>query len=280
VPFEAHNIRMFERYTEKARRVIFFARFEASTFGSPYIETEFLLLGLLRENAALSMRFFRTQTTPTALRDEIERHRLPGQKISTAVDLPLSNECKHILAYAAEEAERLGHGYIGPEHLLLGILREGQCFAARLLHRYGVEAQVVRTDIAKTQPPGPTLRSSYTTPTMLGYFEFVLRVAYLEASIDFYTKLGFTPTGDRGPGTAVLTNGDCHLRLDQNLITEHFFSFTSGDITPAFERLHSAGIQFEQLPRTETDGSTTALLRDPDGNIISLFTPPRPVPPR
>ena len=270
---------MFERYTEKARRTIFFARYEASQFGSPYIETEFLLLGLLRENAALSMRFFRTHTTPEALRGEIERHRLPGQKISTAIDLPLSNECKHILAYAAEEAERLGHGYIGTEHLLLGILREGQCFAATLLQRHGVDAQVVRADIAKNQPPGPTLHSSYITPTTLGYFEFVLKIANLEASIDFYTKLGFTRIGDRGPGTAVLSNGNCRLRLDQNLTSEHLFSFASGDITPAVERLRSVGLQFEQGPQTEADGSTTALLRDPDGNIISLVTPPHSIPP-
>jgi predicted enzyme related to lactoylglutathione lyase len=269
---------MFERYNEKARRTIFFARYEASQFGSLEIEAEFLLLGMLREDRALSARFLPSLSTTEGLHREIERHRRPGEKISTSVDLPLSNECKRVLAHAAEESERLGHGFIGTEHLLLGILREEQSFAAKLLQRHGVDVQAVRKDIAESQPAVPTLRSS-RPPTPLGYFEFVLKVANLEASIDFYTKLGFTPAGNRGPGVAALANGNCHLRLDQNSAADHLLSFINSDIIPTVSRLEAAGIQFEQGPQTETDGSTTALLRDPDGNIISLCTPPRAVPP-
>src|SRR5436309_3205112 len=114
---------MFERYTEKARRVIFFARYEASQFGSPYIETEHLLLGLLREDKALANRFLRSPLTSIgSIRKQIEGRTTVREKVSTSVDLPLSQECKHILAYAAEEAERLSHRHIGTEHLLLGIL--------------------------------------------------------------------------------------------------------------------------------------------------------------
>jgi ATP-dependent Clp protease ATP-binding subunit ClpC len=115
---------MFERYTEKARRVIFFARYEASQFGSPYIETEHLLLGLLREDKALTNRFLRSHASVESIRKQIEAHTTIREKVSTSVDLPLSNECKRVLAYAAEEAERLGHKHIGTEHLLLGLLRE------------------------------------------------------------------------------------------------------------------------------------------------------------
>ena len=114
---------MFERYTEKARRVIFFARYEASQFGSPYIETEHLLLGLLREDKALTNRFLRSHASVESIRKQIEAHTTIREKVSTSVDLPLSNECKRVLAYAAEEAERLGHKHIGTEHLLLGLLR-------------------------------------------------------------------------------------------------------------------------------------------------------------
>src|ERR1700749_3026185 len=106
---------MFERYTEKARRVIFFARYEASQFGSPYIETEYLLLGLLREDKALTNRFMRSPSTVESIRREIEKHTTIREKISTSVDLPLSDECKRVLSYAAEEAERLGHKQIGTE---------------------------------------------------------------------------------------------------------------------------------------------------------------------
>ena len=98
---------MFERYTEKARRVIFFARYEASQFGSPYIETEHLLLGLLREDKALTNRFLRSHASVESIRKQIEGHTTIREKVSTSVDLPLSNECKRVLAYAAEEAERL-----------------------------------------------------------------------------------------------------------------------------------------------------------------------------
>src|ERR1041384_8233834 len=103
---------MFERYTEKARRVIFFSRYEASQFGSPYIETEHLLLGLLREDATIAQRFLRSACSTQSIRGNIERNALIREKISTSVDLPLSNESKRVLAYSAEEAERLGHRHI------------------------------------------------------------------------------------------------------------------------------------------------------------------------
>jgi len=138
---------MFEKFTEKARRVVFFARYEASQVGSPYIETEHLLLGLLREDKALTYRFLRTPGTPEAIRREIEQHTIIREKIHTSVDLPLSNENKRVLAYAAEEAEQLSHQHIGTEHLLLGLLREEKCFAAKVLRDRGVHLERVREEL-------------------------------------------------------------------------------------------------------------------------------------
>ena len=138
---------MFERYTEKARRVIFFARYEASQFGSPYIETEHLLLGLLREDKALTHRFFRSYASVELIRKQIEGHTVIREKVATSVDLPLSNEGKRVLAYAAEEAERLSHKYIGTEHLLLGLLREEKCFAAALLNERDVSLDMAREQV-------------------------------------------------------------------------------------------------------------------------------------
>ena len=80
----AREISMFERYTEKARRVIFFARYEASQFGSPYIETEHLLLGLLREDKALTNRFLRSHASVESIRKQIEAHTTIREKVSTA----------------------------------------------------------------------------------------------------------------------------------------------------------------------------------------------------
>jgi len=144
---------MFERYTEKARRTIFFGRFEASQLGSPYVETEHLLLGLLREDKALADRLFRSHAAVESIRKEIEGHRAPGEKVSTSVDLPLSHECKRVLAYGAEEAERLNHKHIDTEHLLLGLLREEKCFAAQLLGERGLTLALVRGQAQPSEPP-------------------------------------------------------------------------------------------------------------------------------
>jgi ATP-dependent Clp protease ATP-binding subunit ClpC len=141
---------MFERYTEKARRVIFFARYEASQFGSPYIETEHLLLGLLREDKALANRFLRSHAAIESIRKQIEQHTTLREKVSTSVDLPLSHECKRVLAYAAEEAERLSHKHIGTEHLLLGLLREEKCFASEILQERGLRLSQVREEISRS----------------------------------------------------------------------------------------------------------------------------------
>src|SRR5713226_9782584 len=140
---------MFDRYTEKARRVIFFARYEASQFGSPFIETEHLLLGLLREDKTLANRFLRSHATVESIRKQIEGHTTFREKVSTSVDLPLSHECKRVLAYGAEETERLSQKHIGTEHLLLGLLREEKCFAAEILHERGLRLSAIREELAR-----------------------------------------------------------------------------------------------------------------------------------
>ena len=146
---------MFERYTEKARRVIFFARYEASQFGGEVIETEHLLLGLLREDKALARRFLQGNKIET-LRPEIEQQTTIREKVSTSMDMPLSSESSRVLAYSAEEAERFNHKHIGTEHLLLGLLREEKCFGARLLNARGVTLEQVREQLSQKAHPVPT----------------------------------------------------------------------------------------------------------------------------
>ncbi len=141
---------MFERYTEKARRVIFFGRYEASQFGASAIEPEHILLGLMREDKALSSRFFpRTQLTVESIRREIEGRVIMREKISTSVELPLAPETKRILAFAHEESDRLRHRHIGTEHLLLGLLREDRSMASELLYERGLRLNSVRDEIAR-----------------------------------------------------------------------------------------------------------------------------------
>jgi len=174
---------MFERYTEKARRVIFFARYEASQFGSPYIETEHLLLGLLREDKALTNRFLRSHASIESIRKQVEGRTTIREKVSTSVDLPLSQECKRVLAYAAEEAERLSHKHIGTEHLLLGLLREDKCFAAEILHDRGLRLSTIREELSRTQSEKVSSSRNKET-SLLAEFSRNLTQAAIENQLD------------------------------------------------------------------------------------------------
>lgn len=140
---------MFERYTEKARRVIFFARYEASNFGSPYIETEHLLLGLLREDRTLANNYFNSHEAVDSVRRTIEQKTPAREKTSTSVDLPLSRDAKHVLAFAAEESQRVGHKHIHTIHLLIGLLRLEKGVATEILRERGVEISTVREELER-----------------------------------------------------------------------------------------------------------------------------------
>jgi ATP-dependent Clp protease ATP-binding subunit ClpC len=131
---------VFERYTEKARRVIFFGRYEASRYGSPFIETEHLLLGLLRENPEITQLF--SSGSEESILKQIDANTTAREHISTSVDLPLSNECKRVLAYGAEEAE---------SHLLLGLLRERGLRLDQLSVRFSelTAAEVIRRPVRR-----------------------------------------------------------------------------------------------------------------------------------
>jgi hypothetical protein len=158
---------MFERYTERARRVIFFARYEASMYGSMAIATEHLLLGLVRENKNVLAPF--VPGGESEIRQDVEKRivkkRSEGRpKVSTALDLPLSEECKNILQYAADEAEKLGHRHLGTEHLLLGILRESGCLAAQILKENNVELEAVRQKLKEGMAEGASSTEDVVPP--------------------------------------------------------------------------------------------------------------------
>jgi ATP-dependent Clp protease ATP-binding subunit ClpC len=163
--------------------VIFFARYEASQFGSPYIETEHLLLGLLREDKALANRFLRSHAALESIRKQVESQTTIREKVSTSVDLPLSHECKRVLAYAAEEAERLSHKHIGTEHLLLGLLREEKSFAAEILHERGLRLNQVREEIARSSSEKQSSSRSKES-SLLAEFSRDLTQAAIDGTLD------------------------------------------------------------------------------------------------
>src|ERR1051326_463948 len=106
---------MFERYTENARRAIFFARWEAQQTGSPYIEPIHVLLGLTHDTDSKANQLFSLSAHAENFREQLKPH--SATKHSASVDLPLSNPSKRILAYAAQEADNLASQPMGTEHL-------------------------------------------------------------------------------------------------------------------------------------------------------------------
>lgn len=160
---------MFERYTEKARRVIFFARYEASQLGSQTIEPEHILLGLTREDRLLFKGYFKSaRISINLLREMISSRIEPKEKLSTSVELPLAAGSKRALVYAHEESEELGHQHIGTKHLLLGILREGNLMVDNVLLEHGFNLDTLREEIANRVDAKATTRSTSSRHTTLG----------------------------------------------------------------------------------------------------------------
>src|SRR5688500_13582226 len=175
---------MFERYTERARRVIFFARYEASQLGSNSIETEHLLLGLIREGKGLTSRIFsKSHLSMESIRKEIEGRALYRDKVSTSVDIPLSSESKRVLGYASEEAERMLHNYIGTEHILLGLMREEKSVAAGILGEKGMRLTSVREDIVQLLNEKANVGKTKETP-LLSEFSRDLTEAAARGALD------------------------------------------------------------------------------------------------
>lgn len=146
---------MFERYTERARRVIFFARYEASQYGSRYIETEHLLLGIIRERHHTLHKLFPGQTNvESQIREEIERKSRRGERFPTSVEIPLTVECRKILQLAADVSDRLEHREINPEHLLIAILSMETCLATKILSARGLNVSRVEQHLEQERRAG------------------------------------------------------------------------------------------------------------------------------
>ena len=179
---------MFERYTEKARRVIFFARFEASNYGSHYIETEHLLLGLLREDRGLAKRFFGEGNVAVDIRAEIESRITRGERIAVSVEIPLSAESKKALNLAGESADRLGHRHVETEHLLIGILRVEGSLAAQILAARGLKPGPILEQLAKASTPKLQDRAGTSASLRLDSFLAGLKCLKSEELISFFAK--------------------------------------------------------------------------------------------
>jgi uncharacterized protein (TIGR03435 family) len=141
---------MFERYTEQARRALFFARYEAFQRGSPDIETEHLLLALFRDEQSVTARVFaRARLSLDEIRRQVDARTSQHAPLSESSEVQFSGDTKRVLHYAAQEADRLLHNHIGSEHLLLGLFREERCTGASILNGLGLRLATVRDQIVE-----------------------------------------------------------------------------------------------------------------------------------
>lgn len=134
---------MFERYTGKARRAIFFARYEASQLGATHIEPEHILLGLLREDRLLQMLFRLRTPTLEDIRNQICGNPLASEYLSGSRDMPLSQSAIKVLSLAAQESDNLKDPHIGTEHLLLALIKEKTSVASRILLDHGITVEKI-----------------------------------------------------------------------------------------------------------------------------------------
>jgi len=144
---------VFEKYSGKSRRIIFFARYGASQLGGEAIEPEHLLLAIIREDPGLlESILLQGEASCSLMRTTIEATRRDGPNIAGSIDLPLSPRSKAVLNIAANEAEVSGDERVTPKHLVLGLLLDEGSLAARLLREHGATAQSVQQALEETKP--------------------------------------------------------------------------------------------------------------------------------
>ena len=139
---------MFNRFTERARKVIILAKEEARRFNHDYIGSEHILLGLIREGEGVAAAVLQKMGLSLEnIRLEVEKLVQPGPATQIMGDIPFTPRAKKALELAAEEARALGHNYIGTEHLLLGLIREGEGVASQVLLNLGLDLERVRNEV-------------------------------------------------------------------------------------------------------------------------------------
>ena len=158
---------MYERYTTRARRTIFVARYEAAQLGATEIDTPHLLLGLIRESHHL-LRYFPSLDNIEILRNDVLAA-CPSRETNPSPEIPLSLAAKRTLIYATEESESLGHQNIGTEHLFLALLREPDSIAGKICRKHGAELGKARELMiaaeTTTAPTGRFRNADWQRPT-------------------------------------------------------------------------------------------------------------------
>jgi ATP-dependent Clp protease ATP-binding subunit ClpC len=154
---------MHDRFTDRVRRVIYFARDEASRLQHDYIGTEHLLLGIVREGEGIAAKVLgKMDLDFEQIQQAVESMVKSSGGTLTIGEIPFTPRAKRVLELAIEEARLLGHNYVGTEHLLLGLIREGEGVAAQVLAELGVDRKRVREEVLKLLGPSATMKARKT----------------------------------------------------------------------------------------------------------------------
>jgi ATP-dependent Clp protease ATP-binding subunit ClpC len=170
---------MFERFTERARRVVVYAQEEATELNHSYIGTEHLLLGLMRDTGSVAAQALRElEIGQDAVRERVIEITGRGQQEPSG-HIPFTPRAKKVLEFSLREALQLNHSYIGTEHILLGVVREGEGVAAQVLSKVGGSLSRVRDKVIELAPAGtgegPGLSSQPRRPGLHGPLDTFLR---------------------------------------------------------------------------------------------------------
>jgi ATP-dependent Clp protease ATP-binding subunit ClpC len=208
---------MFERYTESARRALFFSRFEASQLGERTITAEVLLLGVLRDGKGVAGQILReADLSFDGLARELGAGKSDHEKFPTSVEIPFDPATHEILHLAMAEADELGHGYIGPEHLVLASLRHGQTTAAAILARHGLKYESTRAEVIRLSPTFPESVRSRTGPAFR-VRDALGRLDTMASMVNQLKRMPTDPSLVQRLHTAIEHNIDALRRMFQGL---------------------------------------------------------------
>lgn len=175
---------MYERFTDRARKVMQLANLEAQRFNHEYIGTEHILLGLVSEGTGVGAKVLKNLDVDLrGVRAEVEKIVQAAPYMIAMQERPKTPRAKRVLDFAIDEARGLKHNYVGTEHLLLGLLREGEGVAAQVLLNLGLELSRVRDEVIKLVGPGtPTSPAKPPPPADESFTEKPLHVSAVKSS--------------------------------------------------------------------------------------------------
>ena len=164
---------LYERFTERVRKVLHLAREEASQYRHNYIGTEHILLGIIREGEGVALMVLANLgVDPEQIKKSLEERLTPGEGKVSYGDMPLNNEARVALSNSVDEARSFNHSYVGTEHLILGLLKTEDSIAAQILNENGIDYDMVKNEILKLLHPEPAPSSprSKTKGSALEFF--------------------------------------------------------------------------------------------------------------